>query len=327
MKMFSCREFVLGMALSMLLFACAGPDEPGLPGSFMRLSVDQSEPHRFLQYYFGGYVAPQAADPFEAGMLHDLSGRFYLDLDVFAQHQPAVYEQLRDADGNGRIEWEELEAFIDGSYNQARGIPLSLPAFADSAGFTPDSAWMQVALHGVMTTAQRRIYVREEAVRTALRNATEGDGRILYPVGTIFFGEHYLDDALVETTVMRKRADEFWDFFVYGEDGALARGTSTPPRELKSPVQCVGCHFGNKVFEPGKSFPAMAPPGPHGPRQVYVPDEFRDAEVVLRFDEHRRRADTVLGLYGTLFVSKLRARHRTGTLDPADAALLEALRF
>ena len=327
MKIFSCREFVFGMALSMLLFACAGPDESGLPGSFMRLSVDQSEPHRFLQYYFGGYVAPQAADPFEAGMLHDLSGRFYLDLDVFAQHQPAVSDQLRDADGNGRIEWEELEAFIDGSYNQARGIPLSLPAFADSAGFTPDSAWMQVALHGVMTTAQRRIYVREEAVRTALRNATEGDGRILYPVGTIFFGEHYLDDALVETTVMRKRADEFWDFFVYGEDGALARGTSTPPRELKSPVQCVGCHFGNKVFEPGKSFPAMAPPGPHGPRQVYVPDEFRDAEVVLRFDEHRRRADTVLGLYGTLFVSKLRARHRTGTLDPADAALLEALRF
>ena len=327
MKIFSHGGLVLGMALSMLLFACAGPDESGLPDSFMRLSIDKSEPRRFLQYYFGGYVAPQAADPFEAGMLHELSGRFYLDYDVFAQHRPAISEQLRDADGNRRIEWEELEAFIDRSYNRARGAPFSLGAFADSAGFTPDSAWMQVALHGVMTTAQRRIYVREEAVRTALRSAAEGDGRILYPAGTIFFGEHYLDDALVETTVMRKRADGFWDFFVYGEDGALAQGTSTPPRALKSPVQCVGCHFGNKVFQPGKSFPAMAPPGPHGPRQVYVPDEFRDAEVVLRFDEHRRRADTVLGLYGTLFVSKLRARRRAGTLDPSDAALLEALQL
>ncbi len=326
-KIFSHRGLVLGIALSMLPFACAGPDESGLSDAFVRLSVDKSEPRRFLQYYFGGYVAPQASDPFEAGMLHELSGRFYLDLDVFAQHQPAISEQLRDADGNRRIEWEELEVFIDRSYNQARGIPLYLDAFADSAGFTPDSAWMQVALHGVMTTAQRRIYVREEALRTALRRAAEGNGNILYPAGTIFFGEHYLNDALVETTAMRKRADGFWDFFVYGEDGALARGTSTPPRALKSPVQCVGCHFGNKLFEPGKSFPAMAPPGPHGPRQVYLPDEFRDEEVVLRFDEHRRRADTVLGLYGTLFVSQLRARRRSGTLDPADAALLEALNF
>ncbi len=317
--------FVFSGAFSGLLPGCGGPDESGLPDSFARLSLDQSEPRRFLQYYFGGYVAPKAADPFEAGLLHERGGRFYLDRDVLARRQPALSGQLRDANRNGRIEWEEMEAFIDGSYNRARAIPASFAAFADSAGFAPDSTWMEVVVRGAMTTAERRIYVREEAVRAALRHAADADGRILYPAGTVFVGRHYLNDALVETTAMRKRPDGFWDFFVYDRKGALARETSTPPRALKSPVQCVGCHFGNKAFEPEKSFPAPAPPGPHGPRGVYVPDAFRDAEVTLRLDEHRRRADTALGLYGTLFASKLRAQRQAGALNPADAALLEAL--
>lgn len=314
-----------GLLVCLSLFGCGGPDASDLPDSFVRLSLDQSEPRRFLRYYFGGYAAPEAADPFEAGLLHERSGRFYLDRDAFARRQPALAGRLRDADGDGRIEWEEMEAFIDRSYNEARAIPPSLAAFSAAAGFAPDSAWMEVAVHGVMTAAERRIYVREEAVRAALRHAAETDGGIVYPPETIFVGRHYLEGALAETTVMRKRADGFWDFFTYDKNGALAGKTSTPPRPLKSPVQCVGCHFGNKAFEPEKSFPALSRPGPHGPRQVYAPDDLRDREVTLRLDEHRRRADTILGLYGTLFASKLKARRQAGTLDPADAALLEAL--
>ncbi len=316
---------ISGLLLSALLFGCGGPDESGLPDSFVRLSLDQSEPRRFLQYYFGGYVTPRAADPFEAGLVREQGGRFYLDRDVFAQHRPALSGRLRDANRNGRIEWEEMEAFIDHSYNRARAIPPSLAAFVERTAFAPDSTWMEVVVHGVMTTAERRIYVREEAVRAALRRAADTDGRIRYPDGTVIVGRHYLNDALAETTVMRKRPDGFWDFFVYDREGALAPETSTPPRALKSPVQCTGCHFGNKTFEPEKSFPALAPPGPHGPRHAYVPDGLRDAEVTRRLDEHRRRADTVLGLYGTLFASKLRAQREAGTLDPADAALLDAL--
>ena len=313
------------LLLSVLLFGCGGPDASDLPDSFVRLDLDQSEPRRFLQYYFGGYVTPRPADPFEAGLVRERGGYFYLDRDALAQHRPALSGRLRDANRNGRIEWEEMEAFIDRSYNEARAIPSSLAAFADSAGFAPDSTWMEVVVHGVMTTAERRIYVREEAVRAALRRAAETDGRIVYPDGTVIVGRHYLNDALAETTAMRKRPDGFWDFFAYDREGMLAPETSTPPRPLKSPVQCVGCHFGNKTFEPEKSFPAPAPPGPHGPRAAYVPDALRDAEVTRRLDEHRRRADTVLGLYGTLFASKLKARRQAGALDPADAALLDAL--
>ena len=320
--------FVLSGVFAGALSGCGGSGEAGdsgLPDSFARLDLDQSNPRRFVQYYFGGYVAPTAADPFEAGLVHERGGHFYLDRDAFARHRPALSGRLRDANRNGRIEWEEMEAFIERSYNEARAIPPTFAAFADSAGFTPDSTWMEVAVHGAMTTAERRIYVREEAVRAGLRHAADADGRIVYPLGTVFVGRHYLNDALAETTVMRKRPDGFWDFFAYDREGLLARETSTPPRALRSPVQCVGCHFGNKAFEPEKSFPAPAPPGPHGPRGVYVPDAFRDAEVTRRLDEHRRRADTVLGLYGSLFASKLRTQRQAGTLPAEDAALLDAL--
>ena len=97
------------------------------------------------------------------------------------------------------------------------------------------------------------------------------------------------------------------------------------PRSLKTPTQCVGCHFGVKVFEPERSFPAAAPPGPHGPRAFYVDEALRDREPVVFFDEHTKRSDTVLGIYNTLFVARLRADRRAGALAAADARLLESL--
>ena len=124
---------------------------------------------------------------------------------------------------------------------------------------------------------------------------------------------------------MRKRDDGFWDFFTYGPDGTLAAETQARPRALKTPTQCVGCHFGGRLFEPEKSFPGTASEGPHGPRALYVPEAWRDAEVVRFFDEHRKRSDTVLGLYNTLFAAKLRADRRAGRLAPEDARLLESL--
>ena len=176
-----------------------------------------------------------------------------------------------------------------------------------------------------MTTARRHIYVPEAALRSALAAYHQNGERLLYPVGTTMVGEHHLGGAHVETTAMRKRADGFWDFFTYDTEGNLAKSTNTPPRKLKTPTQCVGCHTGNKPFEPERSFPDEALPGPHGPRALYVDDALRDPEVTAFFDEHRKRSDTVLGIYNTLFVAQLRADRRAGRLGEADVRLLEGL--
>ena len=104
---------------------------------------------------------------------------------------------------------------------------------------------------------------------------------------------------------MLKREDGHWDFFAYGPDGTPTTETAARPRPLRVPTQCVGCHFGSKLYEPEKSFPAEAADGPHGPRVLHVDDAARKPDVVQFFDEHRKRSDHVLGLYATLLVSQL----------------------
>lgn len=321
------RPLVLSLFILWSTQGCGeAPPDAALPASYIRVHIDKSEPKRLLDYYFGGYVTPAPRDPFEAGILIDTSGYLYVNIDSLAAHYPSAPAELADGDGNNRIDWEELEAFIDASYYKARRLPLTLDTLFQEVEFEQEGGdWIQVQVDGVMTIARRRLAIRESAVRTALENYWENGERLIYPEGTIIIGEHFIEERRAETSVMRKRQDGFWDFAVYNGADSLARTTVTPPRELKSPVQCVGCHFGSKLFEPEKSFPVKAAPGPHGPRQIYVDDLERDADVVKYFDEHRRRSDTVLGLYSTLFIAKLKQQRRSGTLEERDAALLDEL--
>lgn len=320
------RFAVLVMLLGVLQGCSEGTADDALPASFIRVDIDKSEPKRLLTYYFGGYLRPTPADPFEAGLLADTLGRLFLNIDSLAAHHPAAASTLTDGNGDNRVDWEEFESFIDATYYDARGLPRTIDSLLNRAAYTEnDPNWMHVELNGVMTTARRRLAIDKASIRHALATYWENGERLIYPVGTTIIGTHLRNDSLAETTVMRKREDGFWDFAVYDAGDSLSSKTLTPPRELKSPVQCVGCHFGSKLFEPEKSFPARSEPGPHGPRQIYVSDELRDPDVVRLFDEHRKRSDTILGLYSTLFVAELRKQHRDGTAAEEDAALLENL--
>lgn len=297
-----------------------------LPASYIRVVIDKSEPERLLRYYFGGYMQPQPTDPFETGVLLDLNRQLYVNFDTLELHFPGAGTHLKDANTDNRIDWDELEAFVRATYYNARQFPLTLDTLLREADFDDiDGRWMSVDVHGVMTSARRKVHIETSAIRSALGTYWENDERLIYPGGTLIIGEHFLDALRVETTVMRKREDGFWDFGVYGRTDSLALGTSTPPKELESPLQCVGCHFGSKLFEPEKSFPAEISPGPHGPRHLYVRESLRDADVVRFFDEHRKRSDTILGLYSTLFVADLRQQQREGMISDEDEALLDGL--
>lgn len=322
------RTFSLFIAaiLAFVAVGCANGSQDELPAAYIRIHLDKSEPERLLEYYFGSYVSPEPADPFEVGIVATVGRRHYVNIDSLELHFPSASSHLVDSDDNDRIDWDEFERFIEATYYPARSVPLTLAQLQQEAGFdSTDSDWMNVEIDGVMSTARRSLFVRESDLVDALENYWVNEERLLYPDATTIIGEHIVDGHRAETTVMRKRTDGFWDFMVYGANDTLASSTATPPKELRSPIQCVGCHFGNKLFEPERSFPAMAEPGPHGPRRVYVPDSLRDERVVRFFDEHRKRSDTILGLYGTLFVAKLQALNREGDLSEERQALLQSL--
>ncbi len=323
----SLRYLATCVALLWLLPACGDTGASSdLPASFIRVDIDKDDPERLLRYYFGGYVTPEPRDPFEAGILADTARALYINIDSLNSHYPGAAATLTDRDGNNRISWEELEGFIDATYYKARRLPLTLDSLFQDAGYSDDiTGWMRVDVDGVMSNARRRLFIQEAAVRAALAGYWENEERVIYPDGTTIIGRHFMRDSLAETTVMRKRQDGFWDFAVYDAGDSLALATVTPPRELKAPVQCVGCHFGSKLFEPEKSFPLKSEPGPHGPRQLYIEDSIRDAEVVKLLDEHRRRSDTILGLYSTIFVAQLRQQQRDGTISEEDTALINRL--
>jgi hypothetical protein len=292
----------------------------------LEIDLDRSDPERLLHYYFGGYAAPEGGDPFEAGLLDREGGRYYINVEMLEEKHPGTGATLREAAGDQRLIWDELAGFLNTTFYAARDLPPTLDAFQAEVPYLDSAeAWFHVELDGVMSTARRHAYVAEEALRETLRLYHENEEQLIYPVGTAIIGEHRDDGERVETTVLRKRSDGFWDFFTYGPDGRLAAETQALPRALKTPTQCVGCHFGAKLFEPERSFPGVAPPGPHGPRAFYVDDSLRDQEVVVFFDEHRKRSDTVLGIYNTLFVAQLRAERRAGRLSDKDGQLLAGL--
>lgn len=320
----TCGLAALGLFILFMAACGRGGDHTGNASQRLRVDLDKSNPERLLRYYFGGYVDEQASDPFEVGLIVEEGGRFYLDTDVFAARQPGLQARLDAAVRGDVLTWESLEPFFKETYYTARAAPPTLEALTTEVPYGGDG-WMQVEIDGVMTTARRHVYVAESALRAALASYHKHDEQLLYPIGTTLIGEHWLEGARIETTVMRKRADGFWDYFTYGQDGSLVEETQALPRSLKTPTQCVGCHFGSKLFEPERSFPAEAPPGPHGLRGLYVDEALRDRDVVAFFDEHRKRSDTILGLYNTLFVARLRAARRAGSLAEEDAALLDQL--
>lgn len=312
--------------LTGIWLGCAGTASDELPASYIRVHLDKSNPEQLLEYYFGGYVSPEPSDPFEAGIVEEVSGRLYVNIDSLEHHYPGAVSLLVDANRNDRIDWDEFEQFVEETYYRARSLPQTLAELREAIDFDSTSTdWMNVEIDGVMTTARRSIFIRESAVVEALQNYWNNGEQIIYPIGTTILGFHVVDRRKAETTVMQKREDGYWDFMVYADNDTLGSSTSTPPKPLRSPVQCVGCHFGNKLFEPEKSFPATAQPGPHGPRRVYVDDSMRNETIVTFFDEHRKRSDTILGLYGTLFVAQLEAGRRAGTLPDAHLELLERL--
>ena len=326
----------LALAALALLAGCSSGPVDVQTAESVPLRLDRAGARRLAESVLGGYAGRGMGVGADRGAL--ASGLISGEGDDLTLHPqrlaPDVRTHLRDADGDGAVGWTELSAFLAQTYAAGHGLPPTLAALRAEAGLpaaAPDTAVFSVDIEGsVMTHARRRVSVPLSALRAAITSFAAGDG-LRYPAGTLILGEHLADEAdggsVVETTVKRRRGDGFWDFAVYDAQGRITSATATPPRPLRSPTQCTGCHLGRRLFEPERSYPATPSAGADGPRRYDVPDAWRSAAATERFGEHARRDDGVLGLYATVYTGRLIAARTAGEASPADLALLTRLRL
>ena len=303
----SSKQLILLCILGLL--GCTTPDR-------VEVVLDEPDPERLLRFYFGSYTEG-TVDPFQAGVLSERDGRYFVDAERLEALSPGTGSQLLARTTNSVLPLDSLGAFLADTYYDARALPRNID---DLHAQWPYKEWSAYEVQGPMTRALRRIFVDDGAVRRALESFRVTGEKLRYPDGSAIVAEHWVDSTLVEYTVMVRRVDGYWDFATYDSAGLLTDNTQALPRALQTPHQCTGCHFGSKLFEPERSFPMPALPGPDGPRIYHVGQDARDAEVTAYFDEHAKRDDTILGLYATMYVSRLRANRHL--LSESDIALL-----
>ncbi len=279
------------------------------------LSGENAE--NILQFYFGSYMQE---DPFNAGVLEKKRDRFFLDLSLLREFDSELSTALEARVSRNTLDPDSLQTVIEATYYEARNLPGNLTEFESR---WPIHAPKTFEVHGAVTHYLRRIALSEKALQDAIFNYDQNNSKLYYEVGTVLKAEHISNDSVKETTAMIKRPDGFWDFATYDSAGTLTLKTRPHPRALATPTQCVGCHFGNKSFEPERSWPLDAPPVPEGIRKWYTGSA--DQEVADYFREHDRRSDFVLGLYATTYISDLRVQRSSSTLDSTSIRLLNEL--
>ncbi|NND71493.1 MAG: hypothetical protein HKN43_07930 [Rhodothermales bacterium] len=297
------RLFVLSVFASVVVLSACTTGNDASQSGYVIVEADKSNSEQIAKFYLSG-LAESQGDVALSNFVVVENGDITIRPDSISVHYPLIGDALRDITNQGRIQWDSFEEIMSQSYYAARQLPPTIDSLIRKFDVDRDNSFV-IDVDGVMTTARRHTFIGTENLRAALRAFEQNSDKLVYPVGTVVIGEHIDGDTLVETTAMIKRPDDFWDFAVYDSMGMLADSTQPLSESLAAPAQCTGCHFGKRANEPEKSFPGNAPVGPDGPRKIHMIDPLPSTQLVRFFDEHRRRSDYLLGLYGTLYVNRL----------------------
>ncbi|MFT5513915.1 MAG: hypothetical protein ACI80V_000016 [Rhodothermales bacterium] len=331
-------QILLFIVTATLQAACAGSEGPR---NTTRLDLDSRRPRQMAEFYLGAYgTADQVASAL-SGTGTDIR----LQMDSLGAFAPALASFLATAASDGELTREELAAGVAATYYTAIGAPQTAEMLR--TGLPTELLTFEVS--GSMTRYRRRLMVGRDAVQGALTRVFPGNaeangaidspaagtspGRLIYETGTLIVGEHLRgagdgqEGATAETTAMVKREDGYWNFLAYDSTGSLTSTIYGDPDALAVPADCFGCHYGTRLFEPERSFPGNARPGPLGERAVYVSQELRRVDAASLLDEHRRRSDGLLGLYGTLYLSDLLNRAEEGLpMESEDLSIIRSVR-
>jgi sulfatase modifying factor 1 len=269
----------------------------------------------------------------------------YIDLEQVPSEKAGVLRQIaaqkQPAD---EIGLDEMGAFMAKHYYELTRPYATLQALLRDYPYRDNPNWLTVPVDSETFHRRRILRVDKDKIAAALISYFDQNDRLIYPQGTVIAAESFdKKGVFVETEVLRKRGDGFWDFSVYNRNGALIpasiafneEGEIAPEQTgFKIPQDCASCHRIDRLDLSGDpEAPARVPIRaffhrlPARVPQIHLGPEYYDHMAFTELTEsNAKQKDSVFGVYGSLLLSELASRKRLSTLTEADKKRYELLR-
>jgi formylglycine-generating enzyme required for sulfatase activity len=261
----------------------------------------------------------------------------YIDLELVPARAASILRDIaRRESPDESISYGEMAAFMDEHYYELTRPYPTLQALLREHPYRDNPNWLTVPVDSLTFSRLRVLRINKDRIADALVDYFDHDNRVLYPEGTVIVAESIDKQGnFVEAEVLRKRSDTFWNFAVYGPQGALRKssiafneeGEPAPERlGLNAPQDCALCHRLDRLDLSGDpEAPVRAPVRgffhklPARVPQIHLGPEYYSHMAFTELTEANAKVkDGVFGVYGSLLLSELSSRKRLGTLTPED---------
>jgi formylglycine-generating enzyme required for sulfatase activity len=269
----------------------------------------------------------------------------YIDLEQVAAEKALIVLQIAaQSPPSDEISLDEMGAYMEKHYYEITRPYASVQALLHEHPYLKNPDWLTVPVDSETFRRRRVLRIDKERVADALVAYFDHNDRLIYPQRTVITAESFdKSGSLVETEVLRKRADTFWNFAVYDRNGALIptslafddEGELAPGGVgFKVPQNCSICHRIDRLDLSGDpQAPARVPIRaffqmlPMRVPQIHLGPEYYDHMAFTELTEaNAKLKDSVFGVYGSLLLSELASRKRLGTLTANDKQRYERLR-
>jgi formylglycine-generating enzyme required for sulfatase activity len=267
----------------------------------------------------------------------------YINLDALPPTKAALLRNISNNASPLNITLGEIGAYMDRHYYELTRPYPDLKALLAEHPYRDNPNWLTVPVDSATFHHRRVLHIQKDRITDALISYFDNKLRLIYPKGTLIAADSFDPKGnIVETEVLRKRGDTFWNFAVYDRFGALIRN-SIPFDErgevahdlpgFHVPGSCANCHRIDRLDFSGDPQPPISAPVPgffhrlpaHTPK-IHLGPEYYDHEAFRELTEATgRQKDGVFGVYGSLFLSELVSRMRLGKLTGDDRVRYQRL--
>ena len=331
----------ISAALAPLLMICA---PAATPPSWMHISIEGRvvENSTYLEasflYQLQTLLGTEAASPkvLDSPIVRRQGKELYIDLNAGPPAKAALLRKIAGDDSPLTITLGEIEAYMVRHYYELTRPYPNLQALLAAQPYRNNPTWLAVPVDSVTFHRRRVLHIDKDRIADALVSYFDNRLRLIYPEGTVIAADSFDPQGnFVETEVLRKRADSFWNFSIYDHHGALIqtsiafneRGEVAPDQPgFRAPGNCANCHRIDRLDFSGDPQPPMLAPVqgffhrlPDHVPQIHLGPEYYSHQAFLELTEATgRQKDGVFGVYGSLLLSELVGKKHLGTLTADD---------